>query len=72
MNMELLFDNRTTKRQYNAARILGTAVEISKSDVDLISGDISSRTNLDQQRVVLQDSKCIKFFHEYQRSLSLV
>ncbi len=72
LNMELLFDSRTAKRKHNAERVLGTVVNISKSDADLISGDISGRAIIDHQRVVLQDLKCIRFFHEYQRSLSLV
>jgi hypothetical protein len=72
LNMELLFGKRTAKIKYNAKKVLGTAVNISRSDAELVSGDISSRAGIDQQRVVLQDLKCIRFFHEYQRSLSLV
>jgi hypothetical protein len=72
LNMELLFGKRVLKPDFRAEKVLCTAVRVSKSDAQLIANDISNRMRLDAQHVVLQDLKCVEFFYEYQRSLSLL
>jgi hypothetical protein len=73
LNMEVLFGGiRDAPRAGDSRKVLGTAFDVSVSDVEAIKDDYFSRTKRRRDLVTLSHVKCAKLLAENQRSLSLV
>lgn len=72
LNVKLLFGEKSWSIVDHDKRVFGTALHSSKSDLNAISWDISSRYNSKPEAVELRsDLKCDGLLTEYSRSLSL-
>jgi hypothetical protein len=71
LNMEVLFGGSQWDLQTNSRPVLGTALKVSPSDVEVIAKAIRHLSKRELDMPVLRDLTCSALFHEYQRSLSL-
>lgn len=72
MNIELLSPTSKRASARGDRRIFGTAVGVSKSDLELISIDLAERFSISRESQYFTDKPCSEMFGEYWRSLSFV
>jgi hypothetical protein len=72
LNMELLYGGRERDPAETSRPVLGTALKVSKSDVEVICDAIRRLSRRRRDSAILRNLTCSDFFHEYQRTLSLV
>jgi hypothetical protein len=71
MNIELLFPKAPLAIPPSGRRVFATALDISHSDMDVITNDLANRGVISGGDIQIRnDLKCVRLFQEYRRSIA--